>query len=72
MKKHYYVTAIDGTKRYVIAGPYAEHETALARVKDALHEADKGNSGAWFMAWGTAGSDELLKSPLGAEWSPKP
>lgn len=69
-KKYYYVTAIDGAKRYTIAGPYASHETALSRVRGAMVEADKGNPRAWFMAWGTAGSDKTIKTPLGAEWTP--
>lgn len=63
--RYYYVSAIDGRRRYLIAGPYPTHSEALARVNPVLHEADRRDGRAWFMAWGTAGSDQLLKTPMG-------
>lgn len=71
-KTYYYVSAIDGPKTYIIAGPYAAHADALAQVHAVCLEADKGNPRAWFMAWGTCGSDELINTPLGPEWAPAP
>jgi len=65
---HFYVSAIDGPKRYLIAGPYPTHAAALAKVRtvrDIAYERD-GSGRAWFMAWGTAGSDREQKTPLGA------
>ncbi len=53
----FYVSAIDGPKRCLMAGPYATHELALAdvdRVRTIVCNADGGGRG-WFMAWGTAG-----------------
>ena len=64
-KAFYYVSAIDGARRYLIAGPYNDHAKALARV-DAVNSHACANDGrAHFMAWGTAGSDESFKTPLG-------
>lgn len=64
-KARYYVSAIDGTKRYLIAGPYAAHAEALARVDAVKNYACDNDGRAHFMAWGTAGSDEIFKTPLG-------
>ena len=51
----YFVSAIDGTKAYIMAGPYATHGEALAKVDPARDIAyDKSADGrAWFMRWGT-------------------
>ncbi len=64
-RKFFYVSAIDGTHRYLIAGPYPDHASAIAKVDHVRAEADKLDPRAWFMAWGTAGSDEEIKTPLG-------
>lgn len=64
-KAFYYVSAIDGAKRYLLAGPYTAHETALARVDAVNAYACANDPRAHFMAWGTAGSDETFKTPLG-------
>lgn len=66
--KHFYVSAIDGPKKYLLAGPYETHEAAKAQVDAVLRVADKQNPKAWFMAWGTCGSVEPLKTPLGPNW----
>ena len=71
-KAHYYVSAIDGPKTYIIAGPYKRHADALAQVDAACRLADERDGRAWFMAWGTCGSDEAIKTPLGPEWTPPP
>ena len=69
-RKHYYVSAIDGPKSYLLAGPYPTKDAALAQVDAVLKVADEQNPKAWFMSWGTAGSDTFLKTPLGENWRP--
>jgi hypothetical protein len=49
----YYVSAIDGSKIHLMAGPYAQHTEALADVERARDIADKADARAHFMAWGT-------------------
>lgn len=68
-RKFFYVSAIDGRRRHLVAGPYPTHAEALALVDMVLKLADSRDPRAWFMAWGTAGSDVELKTPLGA-WRP--
>ena len=68
-KKHYYVSAVDGAKRHLVAGPYKSHADALGRVAHVRRHADS-DPRAHFMAWGTAGSDTAHKTPLGPDWSP--
>lgn len=65
-RKFYYVSAIDGTKKYLIAGPYPDHAAALAKVDHVRREAEEIDPRAVFMAWGTAGSDEEIRTPMGA------
>lgn len=58
----YFVSAIDGTKNYIMAGPYATHAEALAKVEPARNIANDHDGRAWFMAWGTCrieGSDRV-------------
>ena len=65
--RFFYVSAIAGRRRYLIAGPYADHATAKGRVEAVLahaHKVDRSGR-AWFMGWGTAGSVEPMKTPLG-------
>ena len=69
--KHFYVSAVDGKKKHLIAGPYPTHDEALAQVQAVSREAEKGNDRAVWMMWGTAGSEEPMKTPLGAGWKPK-
>lgn len=61
----YYVSAIDGSKRYLVAGPYPTHEQALAKVEQVRREAYERDGRAWFMAWGTAGSDAGVETLMG-------
>ena len=65
---HFYVSAIDGAKRYLIAGPYADWATAVGKVDPVCKRAcEIDRSGrAHFMAWGTAGSMTSQQTPLGA------
>ena len=49
----YFVSAIDGTKKYLMAGPYAQHTDALEDVERVLEIAYKADGRAHFMAWGT-------------------
>jgi hypothetical protein len=67
--KHFYVSAIDGAKRYMVAGPYGSHDHALSMVEHVRKHAD-GDPRAHFMAWGTAGTSIPVKTPLGADWKP--
>ena len=64
-KANFYVSAIDGSRRYLISGPYADHATALARVDAVRKLAEERDGRACFMAWGTAGSDKPIKTSLG-------
>lgn len=64
--KFFYVSAIDGSKRYLIAGPYDDHAAALEKVDPVRNHACDRDGRAHFMAWGTAGSEEPFKTPLGA------
>lgn len=68
-RRFFYVSAIDGRRRHLVAGPYDTHAEALELVEPVLKHADQLDPRAWFMAWGTAGSDLELKTPLGA-WRP--
>lgn len=58
----YFVSAIDGSEAYIMAGPYGTHAQALADVDRARQIADQHDRRAWFMAWGTCrieGSDRV-------------
>ena len=68
--KHFYVSAIDGPRKHLVAGPYASHDEAKGRVEDVRKHADERDGRAHFMAWGTAGSAEPIKTPLGENWAP--
>lgn len=65
--KHFYVSAVDGAKRYLVAGPYDSHDEAKGHVEHVRKHADEHDPRAHFMAWGTAGSSEPIKTPLG-QW----
>lgn len=64
---HFYVSAINGDRRYLVAGPYPTHDEAKDKVgtaRDIAYERDRSGR-AWFMAWGTAGSEGELPTLLG-------
>lgn len=62
----FYVSAIDGPRTYLIAGPYGTHQAALDRVESVREHARDTDARAHFMAWGTCSSSTLNKqTPLG-------
>ena len=63
--KSFYVSAIDGQKKYLIAGPYASHTEALEKVDAVNKRACELDARACFMAWGTAKAP-VQKTPMGA------
>ena len=68
--KHFYVSAIDGSKKHLVAGPYGSHDEAKGMVEHVRRHATERDSWSHFMAWGTAGSSSPLKTPLGEKWKP--
>jgi hypothetical protein len=54
--ENYFVTAVDGSRWYYMAGPYPTHQQALDKVNEALKIANKNDGRAWFMSWGTVKS----------------
>lgn len=65
-KKFYYVSARDGGRTWLLAGPYTEHRTALDMEPQVRERAIAGRPAAVFYAFGTCGSDEEFLTPLGA------
>jgi hypothetical protein len=64
----FYVSAIDGPKTYLVAGPYDTHQAALDRVEAVRTHADQHDPRAHFMFWGTCSlpqAPEAHKTPLG-------
>lgn len=59
----YYVSAIDGAKTYLMAGPYDQHADALADVDKARDIATSADGRAWFMAWGTVRRNDGATTP---------
>ena len=49
----YYVSAINGSKVHLMAGPYELHADALATVDKARDIAVDHDPRAWWMQWGT-------------------
>lgn len=66
---NYYVSAIDGQRSYLVAGPWPSHAQALDKVREVMDFAiENDRSGrAHFMSWGTTRSemDDVRKTPLG-------
>lgn len=65
-RKFYYVSAKDGDRTWLLAGPYPEHRTALDMEPEVRERAIAGRPAAVFYAFGTCGSDERFVTPLGA------
>ena len=66
----YYVTAIDGPKRYFLAGPWEAHGEALAQVEAVRRFAEHTDPRATWMAYGTARQPldgEAITSALGSD-----
>lgn len=70
--RFHYVSAVDGPRRFLIAGPFETHDAALERV-DAVraiacdHSRNTNAGRAAFMAWGTASSAKPCRTALGAD-----
>ena len=52
-QRDFYCSVIDGGRVGVLAGPYATHEEALAKVETAKALALKANAWAHFFSFGT-------------------
>lgn len=64
----FYVSAINGPKTYLVAGPYDTHQAALDRVEAVRNHADQHDARAHFMFWGTCSlpvAPENHATPLG-------
>ncbi len=66
----FYVSAINGARKHIVAGPYLSHDAALARVEAVRELANERDPMSWFFAWGTCGAAVWLETPLGPDWSP--
>ena len=73
----YYVAAIDGDRRYFLAGPWPEHAQALAQVDAVRCFAEQNDPRAVWMSYDTARHSldgEPIKSALGSDpkvWTQK-
>ena len=63
--RFFYVSVIDGKRRALLAGPYDTHAEALALVEQVRRKAYDIDPKSHFYAFGTAGSDEELKTLFG-------
>lgn len=63
---HYYVSAVDADRFWLVSGPYARHADALDAVSEVRARAEKRDSRAYFFAWGTCRTEE----PQEAIWAP--
>ncbi|HEY0204667.1 MAG TPA: hypothetical protein VGC15_11015, partial [Acetobacteraceae bacterium] len=69
---HHYVSAVDGKRKHLLAGPYSSPDEAKSMVRHVAAYAEKGNPRAAFMAWGTASSATPEATPLGKGWKGEP
>lgn len=63
--RFHYVSAVDGARRFLVAGPYQTAEAAEARLRAARDIAEDRSARAVFMAWGTASSEQPEETLLG-------
>jgi hypothetical protein len=63
--RFFYVSVIDGKRRALLAGPYDTHDEALALVEQVRRKAYDIDPKSHFYAFGTAGSDEELRTLFG-------
>lgn len=62
-RAHYYVSVVrDDGARAIICGPYPTHAAALADVELARDRVCDFAPETWWLAWGTCGSDDLLRA----------
>lgn len=65
-RKFYYVSCIaSGLRKAFLAGPYADHQSALDAVEKVRDMAVEVDSWACFYAFGTARSDQEIKTRFG-------
>lgn len=64
--RFFYVSAINGPRKHLVAWPYDTHDRALSRVDPVRDIAYEREPFSWFFAWGTAGSEQEFRTPLGA------
>ena len=61
----FYVSAHDGPRVYVVAGPYGSHAEAEGAVFTVRMAAEERSRRAVWMGWGTSSSNERIETPLG-------
>lgn len=61
----HYVSAIDGSRKALLVGPFTSHAAALARVDDASKLAESTYSDAAFAAFGTLSIRPRNNAPRG-------
>lgn len=61
----FYISAIDGSRKFLVAGPYPTHAEALTLVDTVRRQACERDPRGYFMAWGTASSDCTQKTLMG-------
>lgn len=61
----FYVSAIDGARHVLMAGPYGSHDEAKDMVTPVRLYCSERDGRAHWMAWGTAGSSDKAESRLG-------
>lgn len=59
----YYVSAIDGSRYSLLAGPYGTYEQALTMVEPVRKLAQRVDWRAWFYAFGTCKTPEGYDKP---------
>lgn len=63
----FYVSAINGTRKFLVSGPYPTHAEALALVNHARRQACERDPRGYFMEWGTASSDQPQQTLMGLD-----
>ena len=67
-RRFYYVSCIDDSSRQrkaLLSGPYGSHTEALSMVPTVRRKAEEADPRACWYFFGTAGSDEALKTAFG-------
>jgi uncharacterized protein YegJ (DUF2314 family) len=64
-KEHYYVTVLDGKRKGFLLGPYSTRQEALDNVERGKKLALDNDDFADFYYYGTAGSDDIIKTVFG-------
>jgi hypothetical protein len=64
-KRYYYVSVLDAKRKGLLLGPYDTHQEALDNVSRGRELAEQADAWAWGYAFGTAGSDVIVKTVFG-------